>query len=231
VGFVGEAVFCASATNTPPTQIKTVAGEMQRGVINQPLAEPFVAIVLDEGGNPVAGVPVSFVVVRGDGSFGGQPTFAAPTDTDGRVTAVLTLGPAPGINNNIVRARFDGLTGLAAAFVASGALAGPAEDTTISGVVLDNANVPIEGVTVTVRNTELRAVTNAQGQFLLLGAPVGALHLHVQGSTTTRPGEWPDLEFEINTIAGQDNTIGMPIYMLPSTPPTRSGSIPVRRSR
>lgn len=44
---------------------------------------------------------------------------------------------------------------------------------------------------------------------------MGALHLRVDGSTTTRPGVWPVLEFEINTISGQDNTIGMPIYLLP----------------
>ena len=33
--------------------------------------------------------------------------------------------------------------------------------------------------------------------------------------TAERPGAWPDLEFVLTTIAGRDNTVGMPIYLLP----------------
>ncbi|MCP3994435.1 MAG: hypothetical protein GY722_05135, partial [bacterium] len=33
--------------------------------------------------------------------------------------------------------------------------------------------------------------------------------------TVNRPGSWPDLEFDLVTIAGRDNTVNMPIYLLP----------------
>lgn len=215
VGFVGEATFCASATNSAATQIKTISGENQRGEVGQPLPQPFVVFAHDEGGNPVGGVAVSFKVTQGGGAIAGAPSFTALTDSDGRASAVLTLGPDPGINNNIVQGSFTGMTGLPATFTASGVIPGKPEETKVSGVVLDNSNIPIEGVTATIKGTTLRAVTNAQGQFTIDNVPVGALHLRVDGSTTTRPGTWPALEFEISTISGQDNTIGMPIYLLP----------------
>ncbi len=214
-GFVGEVIFSASAVNSVPAQIKTISGETQRGVVGEPLPRPFVVFVHDEGGNPVAGVPVIFEVVQGEGTIEGNPAVTVPTDSDGRAAAILTLGPAPGVNNNIVQARFDGMVGLPATLTASGVIPGSLEETTVSGVVLDNSNVPIEGVTARILGTTLQAVTDAQGQFTIASAPVGALHLHVDGTTTTRPGVWPFLEFELTTIAGLDNTVGMPIYLLP----------------
>ncbi|MFQ6029863.1 MAG: carboxypeptidase-like regulatory domain-containing protein [Dehalococcoidia bacterium] len=86
-------------------------------------------------------------------------------------------------------------------------------------MVLDNSNVPIPGVTASIEGTTLQAVTDAQGQFSIPNVPVGAQILRVDGSTTTRPGAWPALEFEIDIIPGQDNTIGMPIFLLPLDAP------------
>ncbi|NJN00301.1 MAG: hypothetical protein HC793_01070, partial [Aquincola sp.] len=54
-----------------------------------------------------------------------------------------------------------------------------------------------------------------EGQFQIAGVPVGAVQLIVDGSTVSRSGTWPHLEFDLVTIAGRDNTIGMPIYLLP----------------
>jgi len=64
-GFLGEARFSATPTPGPPVHVKPLAGERQRGVVGQQLAEALVGIVLDEGGNPVARVPVLFQVTRG----------------------------------------------------------------------------------------------------------------------------------------------------------------------
>ncbi len=86
-------------------------------------------------------------------------------------------------------------------------------------MVLDNSNTPIEGVTASIEGTTLQAITDDQGHFTIRNVPVGAQILLVDGSTTTRPGVWPTLEFEISTIAGQDNTIGMPIFLLPLDAP------------
>jgi hypothetical protein len=65
------------------------------------------------------------------------------------------------------------------------------------------------------RGTAFTTQTDAQGMFRIVGAPVGTVKLIVDGSTSQRPGAWPDLEFVLTTIPGRDNTLGMPIYLLP----------------
>jgi len=219
VGFVGQADFCATATNSPPERITTTAGDGQVGVAGQPLPRPFLALVTDTGGNPVGGVEVTFTVTQGGGHFAGNPSLTQMTDLDGLVRAILTLGTQEGINNNVVSATFPGLAGSPTTFTASGRVAGQAAQTTVSGVVLDNQDMPLPGVTVhlevpgVVLNPVPMAVTNDQGQFTITGAPVGAVRLVVDGSTATRPGEWPMLDLDLITIAGQDNTFGRPIYL------------------
>ena len=44
---------------------------------------------------------------------------------------------------------------------------------------------------------------------------MGNVKLIADGSTAQRPGTWPTLEYELVTISGQNNTIGMPIFLLP----------------
>lgn len=214
-GFVGEASFRASASSGPPTEIKVVVGENQRGVIGEPLARPLTVIVHDESGNPVAGVPVLFEAAQGGGNFQGSTSITRPTGPDGRISVVLALGPEAGVNNNVVQASFPGLVGLPAVFFASGVVPGSPAATRVSGVVLDNSNIPVEGVTASIAGSSLQAVTDDQGQFSIPNVAVGTHHLIVDGSTTTRPGTWAGLEFEINVVSGIDNTIGMPIFLLP----------------
>jgi len=96
--------------------------------------------------------------------------------------------------------------------------------------VLDNSNVPIPGVTVrAVLTNSLRAnmsvlqsvpavQTDAEGQFLMPGAPVGFVKLLVDGTTADAPGIYPSLEYDVVTVAGRSNTVGMPIYLLPLNP-------------
>ena len=64
------------------------------------------------------------------------------------IASVLTLGADAGSSNNVVEANFPGNAGLPAAFAASGKTPGNPANTTISGVVLDNSNAPIQGVTI-----------------------------------------------------------------------------------
>ena len=77
-----------------------------------------------------------------------KPPITATSDSDGRVQAILTLGAQAGIGSNTVAANFSGNTGLPATFTATSYLPGPAVNTTITGVVLDNSNNPISGVTM-----------------------------------------------------------------------------------
>jgi hypothetical protein len=224
-GVASTAVFNASATPATPGLIIVDTGNSQSGVIGQPLALPFIAVVTDAGYNRLAGARVTFTVKQGDGSFAGQPTLEATSDSDGRVLATLTLGPEPGVSNNVVEASFAGNSGAPVAFTASALAPGPANATRISGVVLDNSNNPIPGVTMRLfqinqanngnipQQVATSALTDAQGQFVIQPAPVGIFKLMADGGTAQRPGSWPTLEYDIVTVSGQDNNVGLPIYL------------------
>ena len=214
-GFVGDTVFYATSTVAAPALIHTVSGEVQSGAIGSALAEPLVGIVMDTGGNPVANVPVTFQVNAGNGTIDGGNSAVKTTDLDGKAFAVLTIGQQPGSNNNTVSATFAGNTGLPAQFVASGVITGPVSATTISGVVLDNASQPIPNARASVKGAQVFALTNAQGQFTIPGAPVGDVLLYVDGTFSTRPERFPTLSFQLTTLPGIDNVLPGPIYLPP----------------
>ena len=247
VGFEGTAVFTATGSQGPAGKIIVDTGNDQIGAIGQPLPKPLIAVVVDGGNNRLANVPVTFTVTGGGGSFGGQPTFTVNTDSDGRAAATLTLGTQEGNANNLVQVNFPQNQSFPASFTASGRAPGNPQDTTISGVVLDNSNVPIPGVTVRAVLTNalysnLSSVqaavsvrTDAQGQFTIPQAPVGFVKLMVDGSTAQLPGSYPSLEYDLVTVAGQKNTVGMPIFLLPLntsnklcvTPTTGGGTLTI----
>ena len=227
VGFAGSAIFTATGTQASAGMIVVDTGNDQIGAIGQPLPKPFIAVVVDNGHNRLAGVPVTFVVQQGGGNFDGESSFTVETDSDGRAAATLTLGLQQGNANNLVEANFPSNQGFPAAFTASGRSPGDPAKTSISGVVLDNSNIPIPGVTIravltNVLHSNVGAVqlvpavqTDTQGQFSIPQAPVGFVKLVVDGSTATLPGTYPSLEYDVVTVAGQTNTIGQPIYLLP----------------
>jgi len=212
-GVVGEVEFCASSQPAAPDKILMVDGDNQRGVVGAPLAQPLEALVVDADGNPLAGVEVTFRVVKGSGTLDGETELRRLTDSKGLARAVLTLGLDPGINNNVVSARFEDLAGLPATFTASGLAAGDPAQTRLAGVVLDNGQTPIPGARVTIGETSLETFTDEEGQFLLEGVPVGHIHLEVDPTDSPRPEEFPALAFETVTVAGQRNTIGQPILI------------------
>ena len=47
----------------------------------------------------------------------------------------------------------------------------------------------------------------------IFSAPVGYFKLLADGSTAVGPNFYPTLEFDIITVAGQNNTLGTPIYL------------------
>lgn len=220
-GFVGVARFSASALAGDANNIVVDSGNNQIGATGQSLPKPFVVVVIDRGSNRLGGVPVTFRVIQGGGNFDGQSEQTVTTDSDGRAAAVVTLGPDEGFENNLVEASFPDNPGFAASFTASGKTVGEPQDTKISGVVLDNSNNPIEGVTLHVEGTTLTTQSDEQGQFVLQPAPVGKVSLVADGSTAPpRDGKpWPKLVYDLVTIAGRDNTIGMSIYLLPIDTP------------
>ncbi|MGH8488731.1 MAG: MopE-related protein [Gammaproteobacteria bacterium] len=213
LGVTGEVELCASALAMPPDKILMTMGDNQRGAIGNPLATPLEALVVDKAGNPIKGLAVTFTVVKGSGQLDGEQSLVRTTGTDGTVRAVLTLGPDPGINNNVVSATFAGLTGAAATFAASGLTPGNPADTKFSGVVLDNAHTPIPGALVTIEGSNASDTTDDQGQFLLENVPAGHIHLLIDPSSSPRPETFPPLAFETVTVAGQTNILGQPILI------------------
>ena len=215
VGIQDKVLLTASGVGGPPTNLYKEGGDHQRGATLQALPKPFVVVVTDSEGNRIENVPVTFSRVRGNAHFNGQPVTVVPTDSDGRAMAVPILGLGEGIENQAIEATFPTNAGPPVTFVASGLIPGDPAQTELSGVVLDNSDEPIAGVTVRVDGTALETQTDAQGQFVLTSVPVGLVGLEIDGTTAQRPGTWASLHFELVTIAGRDNHVGMPIYLLP----------------
>lgn len=78
-----------------PRTLLKVSGDEQSYWMGFTLPEPFVVQVLDQIGDPFAGVPVTFTITAGDGSL---DVVDATTDGDGFAQATLTLGPDAGTN-------------------------------------------------------------------------------------------------------------------------------------
>jgi len=210
-GIPGMVEFSANGQNGVPAQVVVDSGDAQYGAVGARLSRPLVAIVIDGGKNRLAGVPVTFSMLKGEGSFDGRQQVTVNTDSDGRAWATPTLGAA---STNTFQASVAGVAN-GAAFQSFGKVAGAPEQTSISGVILDNTDLAVPGVSVRIEGTSLVAQANAQGQFTIPQAPVGYVKLIVDGSTALRPGTWPTLEYAMYTISGADNTLEMPIHILP----------------
>ncbi len=214
-----DAFFVASGLPKPPDKISISAGNNQQGAVNQPLVHPLVAVVTDEGSNRIEGIRLRFEVVAGGGLVDGKRQTIVTTDSDGRAAVELTLGPRAGFDNNRVQVTYaDFPTPFPAVFVASALVPGDPEDTVITGVVLNNSDVPIPGVKMSVEGFSASAFTNDQGIFELTfppgEVPSGFNHLIADGSTVVG-GFFPMLIFEIDVVPGAMNTLPAPIYLLP----------------
>ena len=215
-GVAGQLIFCANATGGPPIRISALLPETQVGATGKPLPQPWTTYVTDDGGNPVANAPVTFMVFQGDGgTINGSMMVTTNTDTDGRASVLHTLGPQEGINNNVVVAMIAGMTNSAATFTASARAAQSAANTRVVGLILDNANRPMSNILCQIAGTALQTVSDAQGQFTISNAPVGECHLFVDARNRGYPGTWHALEFLLHNVAGRDNSMDRPIYMLP----------------
>jgi fibro-slime domain-containing protein len=213
-GFVGETMFSLTGLVGTPTRISIVSGERQHALVRNLAPKPLIVIVTDTTGNPIADLPVHFRVVEGDGSFAGNPTQTVLTADNGWSTAAFTLGGLTGRDNQVVEADFDGNPGMPARFTFTAFEPKVSASTTLEGVVLDNGNVPLQGASVLIEESGQLAVTNAKGRFVIENPPIGNLHLKVDGSTVTAPGDWVTLEYELTTLPGAANSLGMPIYLV-----------------
>jgi Glucodextranase, domain B/Carboxypeptidase regulatory-like domain len=216
-GFAGPAQFVASAQPGSPALLVVDSGDQQQGVAGQALPLPLVAVVVDGGGNRLAGVVATSKVVKGGGSFAnGQQSLSLTSDSDGRLITSFTTDAAEGIANNVVEATVDSLPGgPMVSFTASALSAFDPSQTAVSGVVLDNSQQPVPGATLRILGTALTTASDQNGLFQLTGVPAGSVQLIVDGSTVERPGSWPQLEFNLTPVPGRNNSLRMPVYLLP----------------
>ncbi len=216
-GFAAPLLFCASANSSDCSTLLANGGENQAGVAGLNLGAPFIVVAVDARGNPCPGTPVTFEVQEGGGSFtfNGSSTIEVMTDVAGMAQAYLTLGPSPGINNNVVAASAFGAGDFGVTFAASASVPNFKVTTLFSGVVLDTENRPIPNAEVMIDGAvpPIETFTDDEGTFRLTNVPSGSQFLDVDASTTTRFGTWPRLEFVINVVPGTENDLGMPIFI------------------
>ncbi|MFT4939230.1 MAG: hypothetical protein ACI88A_002266 [Paraglaciecola sp.] len=219
VGYDDELIFNASAIGKIGNKISINSGNNQRGAVGQVVPDPLVVAITDDGANVVQGARVEFKVTKGEGLLqNGTKTYETTTDSDGRATSKLTLGYLEGIDAQRITATLIDAPPeqvLTAGFSATGFVTADPGDTRISGLVLDNQDDPIPGVTVRVEDSNREAQTDAEGQFQITEVPVGPVHLIADGSTApSELGEFPSLSFNLVTISGVNNTLPAPIYMV-----------------
>ncbi|WAJ70161.1 carboxypeptidase-like regulatory domain-containing protein [Catenovulum adriaticum] len=218
VGYVSQVQFSASANGQIGNKLSVNSGNNQRGGVGQVLPETFVVVVTDAGANVVPNARVKFEVKVGDGSFSNDETIIAKTtDSDGRASASFKLGKLTGIDaQRVLATLIDAPTGqtITAGFSATAFVPADPGSTTISGVVLDNQEKPIPGVTVRVEGSTREAKADESGQFKITEAPVGPVHLIADGSTAEVEGEFPSLSYNLVTVSGVDNPLSAPIYMV-----------------
>ena len=90
--------FTARATSAAAAAVLMTSGNDQTGGILTQLLAPFVASVVDIGGNPVQGASVQFAIDSIPNGASGQSlrVLSSTTDENGQVAAVLTLGNREG---------------------------------------------------------------------------------------------------------------------------------------
>jgi adhesin/invasin len=126
-GLAGSPVgFAATITHGHETTIALAGGNTQTDTIDAVLATPYSVAVTDRGGNPVAGVSVTWAATSGGGSI----TSPSITNGSGIATATRTLGSAIGTDSATATA--GGLTGSPVGFAAT-AVHGNAASIVVNG--------------------------------------------------------------------------------------------------
>jgi Putative Ig domain/Bacterial Ig-like domain (group 3) len=111
--------FHATATASTAAKLDKAAGDGQQATVGSLVATPPAVKVTDAGGNPVAGVAVTFAVTAGGGSV--NPITPVSTDATGVAAATSwTLGPVGGLNSLTATIPGAGITGNPATFAATG---------------------------------------------------------------------------------------------------------------
>lgn len=176
-GLAGDPVtFIATATAGAAARIAIGSGNNQTGVIKTILSEPFAVTVMDEGGNPVQAVNVTFAIAAAPNEATGQSLSVTniATDLNGSATTLLTMGNKAGKYS--VTATAVGLVQSPVTFTASAIAGAPAAIALVSGNNQSgetNSTLPNPFV-VAVTDEGGNSVQGANVTFAIEGAPSGA---------------------------------------------------------
>jgi len=232
VGVVGGGTYCAIAlAGTSDAQINITQGNDQLGEVGSVAALPLRVRLSNNGGpiGPLDSGEVTFEVVTGDGSFVGNPDpVDVLTDASGHAEVNFRYGVTPGLNRIEVAIKNPiPATSPVAVFNLEGFVRDTAQGTSLTGLVLDNADEPIQGATVRLSDNGLLLVSTTSdisGRFDLSGiAQGGAYDLDIDGASATfvggpdgssvAMGSFPALHFDVIVVTGVTNEQPSPIYL------------------
>jgi hypothetical protein len=135
--------------------ISLVSGNNQSGTVSTPLPQPIKVKVADSLGVGIKDQNVIFTVTAGNGKINGATIpQTVKTDTVGVATAIWTLGPTPGTNNNKMQASTNpALTGSPIIFQASASAGVPSN---LVKVTRDSVSSVVNGtMPLTVKITDI----------------------------------------------------------------------------
>lgn len=221
---IGSILFSASATPRPASQINVGSGANQRAEAGGP-AQEALRVWVSDGVNGIPDIPVTFTVTQGGGKVNAASSFTVNTGMSGHAQVSFNLGPNPG--NNYVAATFPGNAASPATFVIWG-MERTNQPTSFTGLVLNNANQPIQGTTCVLQVegvTLSKSLSDSTGHFVFTDVPAGAAHLHVDGDSATAvngrpilPHSFPALAFETIVVPNVENSLPTPVLLPPLNP-------------
>lgn len=93
-------------------------------------------------------------------------------------------------------------------------------DTTLAGIILDKDDIPLPGVTVTIRTSGQAAITDAAGRFYIPDPALGDQTLLIDGTTipeevTLGKKEFAQISYNVSLGSRQQNILERPIYLSP----------------
>lgn len=220
-GSLTYAEFCATSLTSAPVNIAVTMPPAAHALAGQELAEPLSVIVTDAAGNSVEGISVTFKVDLGGGHFGDPPgtdTAVVNTNLDGIAEVEFTPGPSAGNANNHVTANFTANAGNPAELQLSGIVAGPVDQTAVTGYVQDSTGNPIANAKAVLIGTAFEALSGEDGKFTIPGISPGGYVLKILGSNANDAQKnlyYADIAFGIQAIAGVNNMLDPSIIVLP----------------
>jgi hypothetical protein len=228
-----------------PTTV-TITGNAQTGTVSTALALPIGVTILDQNGDGLAGVAVTFAVTTGGGSLGAATVSST---SSGVATTTLTLGPAAGASNNTVSIGVPGYGGPSLVVTASAAAGAATQISKTAGdaqtgevaqnvpvspkvLVKDAQNNPVAGATVTWAVTAGggataagMSLTDATGEAAMtwslgpkVGAGVHSLKASISGATFVTFTATGALTAGTLTLNGGDNQSGVINTQLATSP-------------